>query len=79
MDNRDIISGTGKVVLFGNKYVKLLMFQLLNSSRVGKSNCTTFKGLLYETKGAGPSGPPPSWTDLPDYAGIFMIRNDSGI
>ena len=34
---------------------------------------------LYETKGAGPSVPPPPWNDLPDYAGIFMIRNDSGI
>jgi restriction system protein len=34
---------------------------------------------LYETRGATPSGPPPPWAGLPDFAGIFMVRNDSGI
>jgi hypothetical protein len=29
--------------------LKLLMFQRLNSSRVGKSKCTTFKGLAKDT------------------------------
>ena len=34
---------------------------------------------LYETKGAGPSGPPPSWAGLPDYAGIFLTQKDNQI
>lgn len=34
---------------------------------------------LYETKGAGPSGPPPFWAGLPDYAGIFMSQKDDRI
>lgn len=34
---------------------------------------------LYETRGAGPSGPPPSWVRLPDYAGIFMSQDDGRI
>lgn len=34
---------------------------------------------LYETKSAGPSGPPPSWAGLPNYAGIFLSQSDEGI
>ncbi len=34
---------------------------------------------LYETKGVGPSGPPPAWAGLPDYAGIFMSQEDKQI
>ena len=34
---------------------------------------------LYETRTLTSSGSPPSCVGLPDYAGIFIIRNDSGI
>jgi len=34
---------------------------------------------LYGTKDAGPSGPPPSWAGLSDYAGIFMSKKDDQI
>jgi len=34
---------------------------------------------LYETKDAGPSGPPPSWAGLPEYAGIFMSQKGDRI
>jgi hypothetical protein len=34
---------------------------------------------LYETRGAGPSGSPPSRDGLPDYAGIFMGQKDGRI
>jgi restriction system protein len=34
---------------------------------------------LYETRGAGPPVPPPSWAGLPDYAGILMGKKDDSI
>lgn len=34
---------------------------------------------LYQTKSAGPPVPPPPWLSLPDYAGIFMTKTDSGV
>lgn len=33
---------------------------------------------LYETKSLGSSAPPPTWLDLPKYAGIFMNQTDDG-
>jgi restriction system protein len=34
---------------------------------------------LYETKSKTPSGRPPSWIGLPDYAGIFIVPDNSEI
>jgi restriction system protein len=53
---------------------------LLYAESYGVATMAFVEGsFLYETKGAGPSGPPPSWAGLPQYARIFMRHSDSSI